>query len=144
MGVKSSLIIGDLDNIASLDPYHMPESDAVITKVLDATTMTHLHVIVMGGSYEDVADCYLENPVFMLDPENEWLWVFAVPDALVARLAQLPDDELAEAAQAFSRTEEIRYWYVSGAWVRELLTDIRALCARAIQLNKQVFLHCML
>jgi hypothetical protein len=144
MGVSTSLMLGDLDRVTSLEPYEMPESDVVITKVLDTVTMTHLHAIVMGGSYEELADHYMENPVFMLEPENEWLWVFAVPDALVARFAQLTDDELARAAQAFHQIDEMQQWYVSGTWVRDLLTEIRALCARAIRLEKQVFLHCML
>ena len=144
MGVTGSLIIGAADTIASLNPLNMPKSDAVITKMLDPVTMTHLHVIIMGGSYEDTAEFYLENPVFMLEPEEEWLWVYAVPDDLVQRFAQLPDDELATAAQAFHRIEEVRQWYVSPSWMHQFVMDVRVLCARATEREKQVFLYCML
>ncbi|MBN1563875.1 MAG: hypothetical protein JXA10_08550 [Anaerolineae bacterium] len=144
MGVTGSLIISDIETVAAVNPLNMPAADTVITKVLDAVTMTHLHVIIMGGTYEDTAEHYLENPVFMLEPEEEWLWVYAVPDDLVARFAQLTDEELANAVQAFQRVEEVRQWYVSVTWMRQFFTDVRALCARAIASEQQVFLYCML
>jgi hypothetical protein len=148
MGVTYSLIIGESDTVASLHPFHMPESDAIITKVLDPVTFAQLHAIVMRCAYGDVVNIYLENPVHVLDPDHEWFWVYEVPSAFVTRLANLPDDEVARVALAFGHTEEMNWvklnWNLTDAWIHNLLTGIRTLCNRAIQQNQQVFLFCML
>ncbi len=144
MGVTFSLIIGEPDTVAELDPFWMPETDAIITKVLTQVALYELHAIVMQHpSTLEGAVTFMEPP--LVDRmESDGSYVSQLPTAFVTRLAQLPDDELTQAALAWKNTDEMCDPVLTPDWVHELLADMRTLCARAIHLNKQVFLFSML
>jgi hypothetical protein len=144
MGVTFSLILGEPDTIERSDPFRMPATDAIITKILDQVALYALHAIVMQHPFTLEGCVTFMNPPVVDWMDSDGFDICQLPTAFVIRLAQLPDDEVARAAIAWKNTDEMSDPELTPDWVRDLVGDIRTLCRRAVQQNQQVFLFCML
>ena len=67
-------------------------------------------------------------------------WVFELPKALVASLAQLEDDAAERVCGAWAQGEEMRYHGVSGSDLARPLNDLREVALNAVESGKSVLL----
>lgn len=67
-------------------------------------------------------------------------WVFELPKALVADLAQLEDCSVGRVCDAWAQGEDMRYHGGSGADLAGPLDDLRVVASKAVESGKSVLL----
>ncbi|WP_066681574.1 hypothetical protein [Sphingomonas sp. CCH9-E2] len=68
-------------------------------------------------------------------------WVFSIPDELVIRLDELPEEGLADASDRWARSEELSYHRVSGPDLIEPLKAMKILASGARASNQKLLLR---
>ena len=105
---------------------------------LDQEKLSTLRSIVTNQAYEDE---WIDDFRFLAGDPEEGPWVFAVPEALIAGVANFPKNRLKAAVKQWSRTEAFKMDDWSLEDIEDRLKQLYALFQEAKQLRKTVLMY---
>src|SRR5262245_59146220 len=139
MSVLTDLVVADLGQAGALARTLKPSSDwnCLDVKGIDIVKLCRLRAILTNAPYRKA---WIAEFRYLAGDEDFGPWVMAVPDALVAGLAAMPEEALSPVASRWHATEEFRLERWRLADVEASLKDIHRLAKTAVAANKPVLL----
>jgi hypothetical protein len=116
---------------ASLDVVELKNLDPVIC-------MAQLEAIMAGCSYEEARQRPRSGKL-LSSPEAESAFVVSVSDTLCELLAAATEDDLAQAAELWSQTEELRMMRADAETMAGVLADLAGLARRAQASSQRLY-----
>jgi hypothetical protein len=116
---------------ASLDVVYLKNIDPVVC-------MAQLEAIMAGCSYEE-ASRRPRSGQLLSSPEAESAFVVSVSDTLCELLAAATEDDLAQAAELWSQTEELRMMRADAETMAGVLADLAGLARRAQASSQRLY-----
>lgn len=142
MGVLTDFVVANRDEAKLVGETDVPSAvfDGIDAKGIDQVKMATLHSILTQTEYDP--DLLATDESFLYTGSEDGPWVQALPDTMIARLADLSVFETKRVAQEWFATEEFQPKY--SGWsvddVAAFLTEMTRLARVAVSENKTVFM----
>jgi hypothetical protein len=142
MGVLTDFVVADLADAGRIGECAVPSRDfgGIDAKGVDQIMMGTLYAILSGTPHDP--RFLVSQESFLYTASDEGPWVQLVPQDMVIRLSNLPEDDVSRVADEWCKTEEFdpKHSRWAAGDVQRFLREIAALSRKAVAENKSLLM----